>query len=113
MGRSSDARRLRGMSRMRQLSHRLSARKYSLGISTRRLWHRLPFRVIAMFHIGDCVVYTDGTRGIVLEVTADRCHVLWEDYFVSWEKKELLKVDEELTKKQTIRVSSHVSHPLS
>ncbi|SFA42531.1 hypothetical protein SAMN05216169_100613 [Anoxybacillus pushchinoensis] len=68
----------------------------------------------AMFHIGNCVVYAlDGTRGIVLEVTVDRCHVLWEDYFVSWEKKELLKVDEELTKKQTIRVSSHVSHPLS
>ncbi|MBW7651223.1 hypothetical protein [Anoxybacillus sp. ST4] len=66
-----------------------------------------------MFHIGNCVVYAlDGTRGIVLEVTDDRCHVLWEDYFVSWEKKELLKVDEELTKKQTIRTSSNVSHPL-
>ncbi|WP_084221303.1 hypothetical protein [Anoxybacillus thermarum] len=66
-----------------------------------------------MFHIGDCVVYTDGTRGIVLGVTNDCCHILWEDYFVSWEKKELLTVDEELTKKQTIRVSSNVSHPLS
>lgn len=55
----------------------------------------------------------DGTRGIVLEVTDDRCHVLWEDYFVSWEKKELLKVDKELTKKQAIRVSSNISHPLS
>ncbi|WP_297991064.1 hypothetical protein [uncultured Anoxybacillus sp.] len=66
-----------------------------------------------MFHIGNCVVYTlDGTRGIVLEVADDRCHVLWEDYFVSWEKKELLKADEELTKKQTIRTSSNVSHPL-
>ncbi|MBB5323151.1 hypothetical protein HNQ34_000228 [Anoxybacillus tepidamans] len=66
-----------------------------------------------MFHIGDCVVYAlDGTRGIVLEVTDDRCHVLWEDYFVSWEKKELLTIDEELTKKQTIRFSN-TSHLLS
>ncbi|MBA2879499.1 hypothetical protein HNR63_002573 [Anoxybacillus kamchatkensis] len=67
-----------------------------------------------MFHIGDCVVFThDGARGIVLEVDDHSCHVLWEDYFVSWEKKEMLTVDEELTKKQTIRGSSHVSHPLS
>ncbi|KFZ43699.1 hypothetical protein CS060_10280 [Anoxybacillus flavithermus] len=66
-----------------------------------------------MFHIGDCVVFTrDGARGIVLEVDDHSCHVLWEDYFVSWEKKELLKVDEELTKKQTIRTSSNISHPL-
>ncbi|MCX8002567.1 MAG: hypothetical protein N2661_08315 [Anoxybacillus mongoliensis] len=67
-----------------------------------------------MVQVGDCVVFMrDGARGIVLEVDDHSCHVLWEDYFVSWEKKELLTVDEQLTKKQTIRVSSHVSHPLS
>ncbi|MGJ7034603.1 hypothetical protein [Anoxybacillus eryuanensis] len=67
-----------------------------------------------MVQVGDCVVFMrDGVRGIVLEVDDHSCHVLWEDYVVSWEKKELLKVDKELTKKQTIRVSSNISHPLS
>ncbi|MED4876173.1 hypothetical protein P9711_00175 [Anoxybacillus geothermalis] len=51
-------------------------------------------------------------RGIVLEMNDHSCHVLWEDRFVSWEKKELLTVDVELTKRQTIRVSSDVNHPL-
>jgi hypothetical protein len=68
--------------------------------------------VIAMFQVGDCVIFAlDGARGIVLDVTNDSCHVMWEDYFVSWEKKELLTVDEELTKAQKISVPSKVSHP--
>lgn len=48
----------------------------------------------------------------MLEMNDHSCHVLWEDRFVSWEKKELLTVDVELTKRQTIRVSSDVNHPL-
>jgi len=48
-----------------------------------------------MFEIGDSVIYKpDGSRGIVLEMKDGRCHVVWEDHFVSWEKAELLvKID--------------------
>jgi hypothetical protein len=68
--------------------------------------------VIAMFQVGDCVIYAlDRARCIVLDVANDSCHVMWEDYFVSWEKKELLTVDEELTKAQKISVPSKMSHP--
>ncbi len=48
----------------------------------------------------------------MLEMNDHSCHVLWEDRFVSWEKKELLTVDVELTKRQTIRVSSDVNQPV-
>ncbi|TCL53282.1 hypothetical protein EDD69_101290 [Thermolongibacillus altinsuensis] len=48
---------------------------------------------------------------MVLDVTNDSCHVMWEDYFVSWEKKELLTVDEKLTKAQKISVPSKMNHP--
>ena len=35
---------------------------------------------------GDKVVFLkDGVRGIVIRIEAGRCHVLWEDEFVSWE----------------------------
>ncbi|EGL81486.1 hypothetical protein CathTA2_3032 [Caldalkalibacillus thermarum TA2.A1] len=58
-----------------------------------------------MFKIGDCVIYAlDGARGVVLGMNNHSCHVIWEDYFVSWEKMELLTVDDELTKKQKIAV---------
>lgn len=40
---------------------------------------------------GDKVVFLkDGVRGIVIRIEAGRCHVLWEDEFVSWEPMELL-----------------------
>jgi hypothetical protein len=31
------------------------------------------------------------------------CYVIWEDFFVSWEKKGLLQKDEYLTQAQRIR----------
>ncbi|MDA5110658.1 hypothetical protein O3V59_20160 [Brevibacillus thermoruber] len=44
-----------------------------------------------MFKVGDTVVYIlDGARGIVIAVDRDRCHVLWEDTFVSWEQADHL-----------------------
>ncbi|GAB7389236.1 hypothetical protein BSNK01_30740 [Bacillaceae bacterium] len=44
-----------------------------------------------MFKIGDTVVFAlDGARGIVIGMKDDLYHVMWEDYFVSWEKKEML-----------------------
>ncbi|WNC16621.1 hypothetical protein [Brevibacillus brevis] len=47
-----------------------------------------------MIKEGDKVVYLkDGVRGIVIRVEEDRCHVLWEDEFASWEKMELLLLD--------------------
>jgi len=56
-----------------------------------------------MFKIGDCVVFAlDGARGVVLGINHHSCHVIWEDYFVSWEKKDLLTVDEALTNAQRI-----------
>jgi hypothetical protein len=43
------------------------------------------------YKIGDRVIYiVDGAVGIVLGVKEQQCHVLWEDYFVSWEKNEFL-----------------------
>jgi len=48
-----------------------------------------------MFQVGDFVIYTlDGSVGTVIEVDQDRCHVVWDDHFVSWEKHELLIRDE-------------------
>jgi len=48
-----------------------------------------------MIQEGDKVVFLkDGVRGIVIRVEEDRCHVLWEDEFVRWEKKELLRLEE-------------------
>lgn len=56
-----------------------------------------------MFKVGDCVIYSlDGARGVVLEVNGCFCRVIWEDYFVSWEKKDLLIFDEPLTRSQKI-----------
>lgn len=47
-----------------------------------------------MVQVGDVVVYLkDGVKGIVIRVEEERCHVLWEDEFVSWEKTEWLKVE--------------------
>jgi hypothetical protein len=47
-----------------------------------------------MIQEGDKVVFLkDGVRGIVIRVEEDRCHVLWEDEFVSWEKKEWLRLE--------------------
>ncbi|MGG1661770.1 hypothetical protein [Brevibacillus sp. NRS-1366] len=50
-----------------------------------------------MIQVGDMVVFLkDGVSGIVIRIEEDRCHVMWEDEFVSWEKTEWL----ELEKKQ-------------
>jgi hypothetical protein len=43
-----------------------------------------------MFKVGDSVIL-HGARGIILEIDEDLCHVVWEDYFVSWEKGESLE----------------------
>ncbi|MBO8164469.1 MAG: hypothetical protein H0Z34_12215 [Brevibacillus sp.] len=44
-----------------------------------------------MLAVGDWVKFAlDGALGVVLDVRDDRCQVMWEDYFVSWEKRELL-----------------------
>lgn len=44
-----------------------------------------------MFEIGDCVVFSlDRARGIVMEMNDNVYHVVWEDFFASWEKGELL-----------------------
>jgi hypothetical protein len=44
-----------------------------------------------VFSIGDYVTFSlDGAQGIVLKIDNDRCHVMWEDYFVSWERFDLL-----------------------
>lgn len=56
-----------------------------------------------LFQIGDCVVFKhDGARGIVLTIKEDVCHVLWEDYFASWENVDLLTVDEQLNRTQRL-----------
>ncbi|MFD0617511.1 hypothetical protein ACFQZR_08525 [Paenibacillus sp. GCM10027629] len=48
-----------------------------------------------MFRVGDRVVFvTDGTVGIVMGIEEDRCQVIWEDCFASWEKKELLRKED-------------------
>ncbi|WP_027409056.1 hypothetical protein [Anoxybacteroides tepidamans] len=66
-----------------------------------------------MLCVGDCVIFAlDGARGVVLAVSDDRCQVMWEDYVVSWEKKEWLTVDAELTKAQRIVGRSNLHHPL-
>jgi hypothetical protein len=47
-----------------------------------------------MFEVGELVVFLlDGARGIIVEVEAEagRYHIAWEDFFLSWEKGELLK----------------------
>jgi hypothetical protein len=50
----------------------------------------------AMYKIGDQVIYIeDNARGIVMSINEGKCHVIWEDYFCSWEKFELLKLDPE------------------
>lgn len=44
-----------------------------------------------MFKVGDTVKYSlDGAKGIVFKIDEDQCHVIWEDYFVSWENVGLL-----------------------
>ncbi len=48
-----------------------------------------------MFKIGDHVIFSlDGAKGVILEMNDSHCQVFWEDYFVSWEKRELLVKDE-------------------
>ncbi|WP_199900132.1 hypothetical protein [Caldalkalibacillus mannanilyticus] len=48
-----------------------------------------------MFNIGDTVVYTlDGTKGVVIKVDNRLCQVKWKDHFISWEKYDLLELDE-------------------
>ncbi|WP_198957507.1 hypothetical protein [Paenibacillus selenitireducens] len=48
-----------------------------------------------MFRIGDRVVFVvDGTIGIVMGTDEDRCHIVWEDFFASWEKNEMLRKEE-------------------
>lgn len=47
-----------------------------------------------MYKIGDQVIFLgDNARGIVIKVNDGKCHVIWEDYFCSWEKFELLRLD--------------------
>ncbi|MGN7468365.1 hypothetical protein [Brevibacillus sp. SAFN-007a] len=46
-----------------------------------------------MIQVGDGVVFVkDGARGIVINIDQERCQVLWEDDFVSWEQREWLIV---------------------
>jgi hypothetical protein len=50
-----------------------------------------------MFKVGDHVVFLlDGAKGIIISIATDRllCHVLWEDRFCSWERVDLLIMDE-------------------
>jgi heat shock protein HspQ len=51
-----------------------------------------PKRVgVTLFQVGDTVRYSlDGAKGIVLKIDENQCHVIWEDYFVSWENFDLL-----------------------
>ncbi|MFC5470206.1 hypothetical protein ACFPPD_15985 [Cohnella suwonensis] len=45
--------------------------------------------------VGDHVVYAhDGTKGTIVEVEGNLCHVIWEDHFSSWEHEERLIVQE-------------------
>jgi uncharacterized protein YkvS len=54
---------------------------------------------VNMFEVGDTVTFSlDGARGIVLMINDNQCHVIWEDYFVSWENNELLLKDNNLSK---------------
>ena len=44
-----------------------------------------------MFAVGDYVVFVvDGTRGMVIAVKENLYQVIWEDTFISWEKREAL-----------------------
>ncbi|MGZ0052640.1 hypothetical protein [Brevibacillus gelatini] len=46
-----------------------------------------------MIQVGDLVVFAkDGARGVVISIDEERCQVLWEDDFVSWEQREWLIV---------------------
>ena len=59
--------------------------------------------MIGVLEIGDCVIFTlDGTRGIVVEIKPPLCHVIWEDFFVSWEKEVSLVKDDRLTVQQRL-----------
>lgn len=45
-----------------------------------------------MFSVGDRVIYIkDGAVGVIIAIQEDRYHIVWEDYFSSWEKAELLR----------------------
>ncbi|WP_409342053.1 hypothetical protein [Paenibacillus sp. MBLB4367] len=56
-----------------------------------------------MLEIGDCVIFAlDGARGIVMEVKLPLCHVIWEDFFVSWEDEASLQKDDRLTERQRL-----------
>jgi hypothetical protein len=57
-----------------------------------------------MFQVGDFVIYSlDGSVGTVVEVEQGRCHVVWDDHFVSWEKNELLIKDESINHSEASR----------
>ncbi|MFB6367524.1 hypothetical protein ACFCP7_26460 [Paenibacillus elgii] len=49
-----------------------------------------------MFAVGDCVIFIpDGARGTVIAVNGSFCHIVWEDWFTSWEKSEELRKEKE------------------
>ncbi|NGQ96184.1 hypothetical protein G3578_13540 [Brevibacillus sp. SYP-B805] len=49
-----------------------------------------------MFSVGDYVVFIrDGAKGVVIGVENNRCQVMWEDFFVSWEDCASLRIDAE------------------
>ncbi|RAV20414.1 hypothetical protein DQG23_15730 [Paenibacillus contaminans] len=59
--------------------------------------------MIGVLEIGDCVIFAlDGARGIVMEIKLPLCHVIWEDFFVSWEDESTLRKDERLTVQQRL-----------
>lgn len=46
----------------------------------------------ARLAVGDVVRYArDGARGLVIQIVDNRCLVIWEDLFVSWEPMVLLE----------------------
>ncbi|GEB33604.1 hypothetical protein M2298_000583 [Brevibacillus sp. 1238] len=46
-----------------------------------------------VIQVGDLVVFVkDGAKGVVISIEEERCQVLWEDDFVSWEQRECLLV---------------------
>jgi len=82
---------------MRELPNWLSASEHQMGVPERRARYRIStgMRVRSMLKVGDHVVYVpDGSKGIVVEVVENLCHVVWEDHFSSWEKPDALKKQE-------------------
>ncbi len=49
--------------------------------------------------VGDHVLYVpDGSLGIIVEVQEDLYHIVWEDFFCSWERPESLQKKEALSR---------------